>query len=93
MTASKGVKLALKLVCDYYAKADKAHSFADGAGSGIIGMLEVIESDVTKGISEMVTAEQTAVKSADVKYTNKEAASLDKKAAEMSTDIEDIASQ
>ena len=41
----------------------------------------------------MVTAEQTAVKSADVKYKNKEAASLDKKAAELSTDIEDIASQ
>ena len=43
------MKLALKLVYDYYAKADKAHGFADGAGSGIIGMLEVIESDVTQG--------------------------------------------
>ena len=87
------MKLALKLVYDYCAKADKAHSFADGAGSGIIGMLEVIESDVTKGISEIVTAEQTLVKSADVKCKNKEAASLDKKAAELNTDIEDIASQ
>merc|ERR1711957_708743 len=38
----KGVKLALKILNDYYAKADKAHSSADGAGSGIIGMLEVI---------------------------------------------------
>ena len=89
----KGVKVALKILNDYDAKADKAHNSVDGAGSGIIGMLEVIGSDVTKGISEMVTAEQTAVKSADVKYKNKEAASLDKKAAEMSTDIEDIASQ
>ena len=87
------MKLALKLVYDYYAKADKAHGFADGAGSGIIGMLEVIESDVTKGISEIVTAEQTLVKSADVNCKNKEAASLDKKAAELSTDIEDIASR
>merc|ERR1719223_869320 len=43
----KGVKLALKILNDYYAKADKAHSSADGAGSGIIGMLEVIESDFT----------------------------------------------
>merc|ERR1719162_2096268 len=32
----KGIKLALKILNDYYAKADKAHSSADGAGSGII---------------------------------------------------------
>ena len=76
---------------------------------GIIDMLEVIESDFTKGISEMVAAEQTAdalfdketkenavekpAKSADIKYKNKEAASLDKKAAELSTDIEGAASE
>merc|ERR1719502_1019523 len=29
----KGVQLALKVLNDYYAKADKAHSSADGAGS------------------------------------------------------------
>jgi len=102
----KGVKLALKILNDYYAKADKAHSSADGAGSGIIGMLEVIESDFTQGISEMVAAEQTAVstheretkenavekttKEQDVKYKTKEAASLDKVAAELSTDIEGV---
>merc|ERR1719444_341856 len=56
----KGVKKALSVLKDYYAKADKAHGSADGAGSGIIGMLEVIESDFTQGISEMVAAEQTA---------------------------------
>jgi len=102
----KGVKLALKILNDYYAKADKAHGSADGAGSGIIGMLEVIESDFTQGISEMVAAEQTAAsthdretkenavekttKDQDVKYKTKEAASLDKKAAELSTDIEGV---
>merc|ERR1719245_371802 len=102
----KGVKLALKILNDYYAKADKAHGSADGAGSGIIGMLEVIESDFTQGISEMVAAEQTAAathdreskenaiekttKEQDVKYKTKEAASLDKKAAELSTDIEGV---
>merc|ERR1719446_198017 len=32
----KGVKLALKILNDYYAKADKSHSSSDGAGSGII---------------------------------------------------------
>merc|ERR1719375_3042667 len=36
----KGVKLALKILNDYYAKADKGS--ASGAGGGIIGMLEVI---------------------------------------------------
>merc|ERR1719217_1278392 len=49
----KGVKLALKVLRDYYAKSDKAHSSADGAGSGIIGLLEVCESDFTKGLAEM----------------------------------------
>merc|ERR1719245_23038 len=102
----EGVKLALKILNDYYAKADKAHGSADGAGSGIIGMLEVIESDFTQGISEMVAAEQTAAathdkeskenaiekttKDQDVKYKTKEAASLDKTAAELSTDIDGV---
>merc|ERR1712222_274148 len=105
----KGIKLALKILNDYYAKADKAHSSSDGAGSGIIGMLEVIESDFTKGLSEMVAAEQTSAstyeketkenaiekttKNQDVKYKTKEAASLDKKAAELSTDIEGVKSE
>jgi DNA repair exonuclease SbcCD ATPase subunit len=61
----KGIKLALKILNDYYAKADKAHGSADGAGSGIIGMLEVIESDFTKGLTEMVAAEQTAAATYD----------------------------
>merc|ERR1719182_310856 len=37
----EGVKKALSVLQDYYAKADKSHGSADGAGSGIIGMLEV----------------------------------------------------
>jgi len=102
----KGVKLALKILNDYYAKADKAHSSADGASSGIIGMLEVIESDFTKGITEMVAAEQTAAatyeketkenaiekttKEQDVKYKTKEAATLDKAVAELTSDREGV---
>merc|ERR1719420_1427768 len=84
----KGVQLALKVLNDYYAKADKSHSSADGAGSGIIGLLEVCESDFTKGLTEMTATEETAVaeyeayckedeiantkKSQDVKYKTKE---------------------
>jgi len=97
----KGVQLALKVLNEYYAK-DKAHSSADGAGSGIIGLLEVCESDFTKGLAEMVAAERTAVseydttskenditkatKDQDVKYKTKEAKGLDKDATEANAD-------
>jgi len=99
----KGVKMALKVLKDYYAKADKGHGSSDGAGSGIIGLLEVCESDFTQGLTEMTAAEETAVaeyeayvkedevanvqKSQDVKYKGKEAAGLDKAVAELSTDL------
>jgi len=97
----KGVKLALKVLNDYYAK-DKSHASADGAGSGIIGLLEVCESDFTKGLAEMTAAEETAVneydktskenditkatKEQDVKYKTKEAKGLDKDTSEANAD-------
>merc|ERR1719450_1291530 len=97
-----GVKLALKVLKEYYAKADKAHGSADGAGSGIIGLLEVAEADFTKGLSEMVSAERTAVseydrttkeneitkvtKEQDAKYKSKEAKGLDKATTEATAD-------
>merc|ERR1719386_156769 len=34
----QGVKLALKILREYYAKKDKAHAAADGASTGIIGL-------------------------------------------------------
>jgi len=101
-----GVKKALQVLKEYYAKADKAHGAADGAGSGIIGLLEVCESDFTKGLTEMTAEEQTAAadyksyskqdqidraaKGQDVKYKTKEAASLDKNASELSTDLSSV---
>jgi len=97
----KGVQLALKVLRDYYAK-DSAHSSADGAGGGIIGMLEVVESDFTKGLAEMTAAENTAAseyektsqenkiikatKEQDVKYKTKQHKSLDKATAEATGD-------
>merc|ERR1719375_2970875 len=56
----EGVKKALSVLKEYYAKADKSHDSAEGAGSGIIGLLEVAESDFTKGLTEMTAAEETA---------------------------------
>merc|ERR1719488_392464 len=101
----KGVKLALKVLNEYYAKA-KDHSSSDGAGSGIIGLLEVCESDFTKGLAEMTSAEQTAVKEydttskeneitkatkeQDAKYKTKEAKGLDKETAEANGDKSNV---
>merc|ERR1719271_1684270 len=98
----EGVQLALKGLNDYYSKADKAHGAAEGAGGGIIGLLEVCESDFTKGLAEMTAAEDSAVaeydkltkeneiekatKTQDVKYKVKESKGLDKDTAEATAD-------
>merc|ERR1719356_713787 len=97
----EGVKLALKVLSENYAK-DKSHDAAQGAGEGIIGLLEVVESDFTKGLAEMTAAEESAVdeyekmtkaneiekatKDQDVKYKTKESKGLDKDAAETTGD-------
>jgi predicted nucleic acid-binding Zn-ribbon protein len=98
----KGIQLALKVLNEYYAKDDKAHESADGAGGGIIGLLEVCEADFSKGLAEMIADEQAAAaeydtatkeneiekatKSQDVKYKTKEAKALDKEVSELSGD-------
>jgi predicted RNase H-like nuclease (RuvC/YqgF family) len=100
--ALSGIKLALKVLKDYYAKADKAHGAAGGASSGIIGLLEVCEADFSKNLAEVVSTEQTAqaaydqetkdneiettTKTQDVKYKSKESADLDKAVAETTND-------
>jgi hypothetical protein len=97
----KGVQLALKVLRDYYAK-EGSHNTAQGAGDGIIGLLEVVESDFSKGLAEMTAAEQSAAaeydqltkeneiekatKSQDSKYKNKEAKGLDKETSETTAD-------
>merc|ERR1719217_817018 len=98
----KGVQLALKVLNEYYSKEGKSHGAADGAGAGIIGLLEVCESDFSKGLAEMKAVEQSAVseydqlskaneiekatKSQDAKYKTKEAKGLDKDTAEATAD-------
>merc|ERR1719401_3268476 len=61
----EGVKIALKVLRDYYANDDKAHEEAQGAGQGIIGLLEVIESDFTKTLAEMISTEEAAAAAYD----------------------------
>merc|ERR1712156_1057158 len=94
----EGVQLALKALRDYYAKADKAHVSDEGGGGGVIGLLEVCESDFSKGLIEMTSTEEAAqaaydketkdneiekvTKEQDIKYKNEEATGLDKAIAE-----------
>jgi len=96
-----GIKLALKVLNEYYAKADKSHS-GGGDSSGIIGLLEVVESDFSKALAEMNEAEESSqstydaetkendiakvLKEQDVKYKTKDAAGLDKNVAELTSD-------
>merc|ERR1719221_944319 len=98
----EGVKLALKILREYYAKADKSHVAAEGMGGGIIGLLEVVESDFTKGLAEMSanyanqkaayeeTSKEneitTAAKNQDVKYKTQEITQLTKALAETTAD-------
>merc|ERR1719408_431474 len=98
----EGVKLALKILREYYAQDGKAHGAAEGAGNGIIGLLEVCESDFTKGLAEMKAVESSAAsdynrlskeneiekatKDQDLKYKTKEHKGLDKATAEANTD-------
>merc|ERR1711956_190179 len=97
----KGVQLALKGLREYYAK-DKAHAANEGGGAGIIGMLEVVESDFSKGLIEMTSTEENAqatydqetkdneiektTKEQDIKYKGEEAAGLEKATAEATSD-------
>merc|ERR1719495_1021167 len=97
----KGVQLALKVLRDYYAK-DKAHAADEGGGAGIIGLLEVVESDFSKGLIEMTSTEESAqatydqetkdneiektTKEQDIKYKSEEAAGLEKATAEATSD-------
>merc|ERR1719487_1060121 len=67
----EGVGMALQVLRDYYAEKEEAliqqpapgatHSKATGAATGIIGMLEVIESDFTKSLADGSAAEAMAI--------------------------------
>merc|ERR1719215_672480 len=89
-----GLKVALKVLNEYYAKEGKDHESADGAASGIISLLEVCEADFSKNLAQITSDEDTSVaayeketkeneiektsKDQSVKYKSKEAKELDK---------------
>jgi len=99
-----GIKMALKVLRDYYAKGDASAS--GDAGGGIISMLEVIEADFTKDLDEAIATEKMAAstyeqetkendmtkltKDQDVKYKTKEAKTLDEGVAELKSDLSGV---
>jgi len=96
-----GIQKALKVLNDYYSK-NAAHGSSGGSSTGIIGLLEVCESDFSKELAEITEAEDTAqhayeqetkeneiakvTKEQDVKFKTKEAAGLDKSVSEYTSD-------
>jgi len=111
-----GVQEALRILRDYYGSASfiqdqqpempAMHSKAEGAGSSIIGILEVCQSDFSKSLAEDTVAEEEAqstfekttqenkitktMKDQDVKYKSAESVSLDKAISENSSDREGL---
>jgi len=117
-TGLGGVRQALSVLRDYYA-SDAAlvqqpampalHTQASGAGTSIIGILEVVESDFATGLAKEETEEDDAqalydditqenkvtktMKDQDVKYKTAEVKSLAKAVADLSSDKETLSSE
>jgi len=104
-----GVQKALNTLRNYYGAsfvqqpaAPEIHQSSGGAGSSIIGILEVVESDFSKNLAELSLAEDEAeagyqkitqenkvtkaAKEQDVKYKEQESANLKKSASELTSD-------
>eukprot|EP00928_Gymnodinium_smaydae_P013438 TRINITY_DN1489_c1_g3_i1.p1 TRINITY_DN1489_c1_g3~~TRINITY_DN1489_c1_g3_i1.p1 ORF type:complete len:688 (+),score=206.87 TRINITY_DN1489_c1_g3_i1:58-2121(+) len=103
----EGVKKAIQILRDYYAKGDEGSS--SGAAGGIISLLEVAESDFSTGLAEMVAVEEKAAadyeketkdneltkvtKDKDVEHKSREATSLEKASSELRSDHDGVAEQ
>lgn len=110
-----GLQEALLVLRDFYDLSSLSqdepqmlavHSKAQGAGSSIIEILEIVSSDFSKSLAEETAAEKEAesiyektteenkitksMKEQDVKYMIAEAASLDTLTAESASDREDL---
>lgn len=106
----KGVRMAIKVLQDYYGgaalvqqpKLEPGHSKSSGAGSSILGFLQVVEQDFGKSLAAAEAEEDTAAVeyekvsmgnrlnkaqwTKDVEYKEKEYKGLDKAVAEISSD-------
>jgi len=114
----KGLRMALKVLKEYYANdaalvqqpaLEAGHSKASGAGSSIIGMLEVAEADFGKSLATAEAEEDSAAVEyekvsmnnrlnkamweKDVEYKTKEYTGLDKAVSELSSDRESAQSE
>jgi len=102
-----GIKTALKVLRDYYSQSGGSGS--DGSAGGIISLLEVCESDFSKGLAEMKATEEQAAqeyetemkdaelekttKDKDVEYKTKEHVALDKAVSEGTGDRTGVQSE
>merc|ERR1719150_1160853 len=117
-TGLAGVRQALSVLRDYYA-SDAAlvqqpampalHTKATGAGTSIIGILEVVESDFATGLAKEESQEDDAaalydqttqenkvtktMKDQDLKYKTAEVKSLAKAVADLSSDKETLSTE
>lgn len=98
--ALEGVKLALKVLNEYYAKSEST-SKANTSG-GIVSLLEIVESDFSKNLAEINETEesaaseyeaetkenavQKAAETQDEKYKSREIVTLEKLTAEAKSD-------
>lgn len=119
-----GVRKAIQVLRDYYVQDDAAgavllqdgqpaapesHRKVEGAGAGIIALLEVIESDLAKGLTEEEAEESDAAgeydtttqenkvskasKEQEVKMQTQQFKSLDKTVSEHSGDLETVSTE
>merc|ERR1712232_986284 len=105
----EGVRTALKVLRDYYDASHEALAASEGEGGGIIGLLEVVESDLSKALFDAEATEngaaaaykkdtndnefEKASKEKDAEYKTKESASKDKSVAEDSADRDGLEDQ
>merc|ERR1712129_331166 len=114
----EGVRKALTVLRDYYANSDallqqpampESHTKATGAGTGIIGILEVVESDFAKGLAKEEAQEVDAqteydeitqenkvtktMKDQDLKYKTKEVKGLKEAIADLTSDKDTLATE
>merc|ERR1712129_337766 len=114
----EGVRKALTVLRDYYANSDallqqpampEKQTKATGAGTGIIGILEVVESDFATGLAKEEAQEDDAqteydeitqenkvtktMKDQDLKYKTKEVKGLKKAIADLTSDKDTLATE